>query len=346
MVRQRAGTPDLGRPAASRSTARELPPLPGLGGRRDLVFLQAETRRDARARAQARRVAGARGRPLGALAQGAAEIGQSAVMAAGLAAGRGRRQGRQRLGTALGAQVRLPAQGPAGTAVAGMTRGCSARLFTLERVPARRTGRDRRGGRAGHDALRSARPRRRATRWSGRSRTPCAWPFAAWYGGFWAGSADGAVRGASVARLRGARGRALGRRGAARRLPHRRHPGALRLLARRVARGRSWTRTHLARTDQLTGVANSRAFYEAAGRGTRADAPLRRRLHAGLHRRGRLQERQRPASATRRETTCSRSLARTLTEDTRSTDELARIGGDEFVLLMPETAPGGGRGGA
>lgn len=92
----------------------------------------------------------------------------------------------------------------------------------------------------------------------------------------------------------------------------------------------------LARTDPLTGAANSRALYEAAG-----NELLRSRRYgraftvAFLDLDDFKDVNDRFGHATGDE--ILRTLVRTLEAETRETDVLGRVGGDEFVLLLPET---------
>jgi len=92
----------------------------------------------------------------------------------------------------------------------------------------------------------------------------------------------------------------------------------------------------LASTDQLTGTANSRSFYRTV------EAELARvRRYGGPFTLAYLDVddfkgvNDRSGHAGGDE--LLRTLVREITADTRETDTFARMGGDEFVLLMPET---------
>ncbi|MBI5509725.1 MAG: GGDEF domain-containing protein [Deltaproteobacteria bacterium] len=101
-------------------------------------------------------------------------------------------------------------------------------------------------------------------------------------------------------------------------------------------RGRYIREKQLARLDPLTGLANGRAFFERAGveieRSRRHRRPL---MLAYLD----LDNFKSINDAFGHETgdAALRLVADTLRTSTRSVDVVARIGGDEFVLLMPET---------
>jgi diguanylate cyclase (GGDEF)-like protein len=159
--------------------------------------------------------------------------------------------------------------------------------------------------------------------------------FAAWYGGMWAGlplSVYAGVLSFASAALAGGPA-AEGERLAA-------FPIAVILAlftASLVLMRESLTNAYeLARTDPLTEVPNSRAFYETAG------AELARvRRYGGIFTLAyvdvddfkQVNDRHGHAAGD----ALLKALAHSLADDTRSTDLLARIGGDEFVLLMPET---------
>ena len=87
VIRQRAGTVTIVEPPRRVSPTHEVPPLPGLGAHRDLVFFQAES---AETLALFPRLVSAL-EPHGSLwvlwPKGRRELGQSAVTAAGLSAG-------------------------------------------------------------------------------------------------------------------------------------------------------------------------------------------------------------------------------------------------------------------
>jgi diguanylate cyclase (GGDEF)-like protein len=114
------------------------------------------------------------------------------------------------------------------------------------------------------------------------------------------------------------------------------------VLARRFAsasESRITTRevaNRLARTDQLTGIANSRAFYRTA------EAELARvRRYGGLFTLAyfdiddfkSVNDHQGHAGGD----SLLKAFVRAIADATRETDTFARMGGDEFVLLMPQT---------
>ena len=92
----------------------------------------------------------------------------------------------------------------------------------------------------------------------------------------------------------------------------------------------------LARTDPLTGVLNSRAFDESLqhefAMARRLGAPLTL-AYVDLDHFKRINDNGGHADGDRILQACARHLR----DSVRSTDEVARVGGDEFVLLMPDT---------
>jgi diguanylate cyclase (GGDEF)-like protein len=107
------------------------------------------------------------------------------------------------------------------------------------------------------------------------------------------------------------------------------------LLAR--LRGALLREQALARTDALTGVANGRTFYEAAGaeieRFSRTSRPFTV-AYLDLDNFKAVNDRLGHAAGDR----VLRQVATVLRANTRSLDTVARLGGDEFAVLLPETA--------
>jgi diguanylate cyclase (GGDEF)-like protein len=92
----------------------------------------------------------------------------------------------------------------------------------------------------------------------------------------------------------------------------------------------------LARTDPVTGAANQRAFYELAeyelGRAQRTKAPLSL-ASIDLDNFKAVNDRWGHAVGD----TALRTVVTTIKTHIRSTDQLARVGGDEFILFLPQT---------
>ena len=160
----------------------------------------------------------------------------------------------------------------------------------------------------------------------------------AWYAGWWPGAGLAGVSGAVwLASELGPRGR----------LPTEGVPywdlatriAAFLVLAYTVsALRRSLEReSRLARTDALTGLANLRAFYEIAdaeiGRARRYTHPFTT-IYVDLD--GFKAVNDRLGHAVGDEVL--RAVAQGLRASLRATDLVARVGGDEFVILLPETS--------
>jgi diguanylate cyclase (GGDEF)-like protein len=92
----------------------------------------------------------------------------------------------------------------------------------------------------------------------------------------------------------------------------------------------------LARTDFLTGLANSRSFYEAceteARRSRRYERPMTL-VYMDVDGFKSVNDR----FGHRGGDTCLRTIAEAIRQSVRQTDVAARWGGDEFVVLLPET---------
>ena len=106
---------------------------------------------------------------------------------------------------------------------------------------------------------------------------------------------------------------------------------------------KAWEREKIhARTDDLTGVANARAFFEiAAVELTRARRYQRPVTIAYLDLDNFKQVNDRFGHEVGDD--LLQVVARTLREGSRASDAVARMGGDEFVVLFPETGPGPAR---
>lgn len=93
-----------------------------------------------------------------------------------------------------------------------------------------------------------------------------------------------------------------------------------------------------ARTDELTGLANLRALHEVAAkeiaRSTRFDHPLTL-AYLDIDHFKEVNDRAGHAAGDR----VLIALASVASKATRTVDTVARVGGDEFVVLMPETKP-------
>ena len=105
-----------------------------------------------------------------------------------------------------------------------------------------------------------------------------------------------------------------------------------------AARRRSLHREEqLARTDPLTGLANLRAFYELAdaeiARARRYTHPFTA-IYVDLNGFKAINERLGHTAGDR----VLRAVARGIRDSVRATDLVARVGGDEFVILLPETS--------
>jgi len=94
------------------------------------------------------------------------------------------------------------------------------------------------------------------------------------------------------------------------------------------------------RTDALTGLLNRRAYEERFGHRGRQECSLQAPPGARPLRPQRLQGRQRRARPPRRDGVLKGVAA--AIDSSRLTDDAFRIGGDEFALLMPDTAVDGG----
>jgi diguanylate cyclase (GGDEF)-like protein len=98
----------------------------------------------------------------------------------------------------------------------------------------------------------------------------------------------------------------------------------------------------VARTDQLTGIPNARYFYEAAdreiARARRQPRPISM-LYLDCDDFKRVNDQLGHWAGDR----LLRMIAATLAQAVRRTDVVARIGGDEFAILLPETDAAGAR---
>lgn len=94
--------------------------------------------------------------------------------------------------------------------------------------------------------------------------------------------------------------------------------------------------TNLASTDHLTGIANSRAFYQSVekeiARSRRYGHPLSL-AYVDCDNFKTVNDTLGHSAGDR----LIRSLAQSIKRNLRSTDEVGRIGGDEFAILLPET---------
>jgi len=96
-------------------------------------------------------------------------------------------------------------------------------------------------------------------------------------------------------------------------------------------------RDELASTDELTGLANLRAFREIASHEIERSRRYRHQIslaYIDVDDLKSVNDRHRHAEGDR----VLRALATVLLANVRSVDTVARIGGDEFVVLMPETS--------
>lgn len=107
-------------------------------------------------------------------------------------------------------------------------------------------------------------------------------------------------------------------------------------------RDRLATEVQRARVDHLTGVANVQGFYEAAHREMDRCRRYARPITVAILDCDRFKQ-VNDTLGHRAGDECLRAIGQTLIAETRGTDVVGRIGGDEFALVMPETSETPGR---